>query len=91
MSNDVFVAFWSGVLCGMVLGVFIFSVIIAIKTGELKRTPHKIFEEEAQPDARQIFGGFCPYTAKKCETWACGTCPIERRERQYLESEDGQT
>ena len=37
MSNDVFVAFWSGVLCGMVLGVFIFSVIVAIRSGEFKR------------------------------------------------------
>ena len=35
--TDAFVAFWSGMLCGMIVGVFIFSVIIAIKTGELKR------------------------------------------------------
>ena len=86
--NDAFVAFWSGMLCGMIVGVLLFSIIIAIKAGDLKKTPGKIFEEEARPDARQIFGGVCPYTAKPCETFACETCEVERAERQFLESED---
>lgn len=84
--NDAFIAFWCGMLCGMVVGVMIFSVIVAIKTGEFKMRS-TIVREAFDPDARQIFRGICPYTAKKCETWACSTCPIEARERDYTERE----
>ena len=50
--NDAFVAFWSGMLCGMIVGVMIFSVIVAIKTGELKREPtaSEIFDEELRAE-----------------------------------------
>ena len=33
MSNDAFVAFWTGMMAGAVIGIFIFSIIIAIKAG----------------------------------------------------------
>lgn len=33
MTNDAFVAFWTGMMAGAVIGIFIFSVIIAIKSG----------------------------------------------------------
>lgn len=85
--TDAFVAFWCGMLCGIVVGVMIFSVIIAIKTGELKMRS-KITAEAFEPDARQIFGGRCPYTGNRCETFACATCNVEAAERQYLERED---
>lgn len=87
--NDAFVAFWCGMLCGMVVGVMIFSVIIAIKTGELKMRS-KIIAEAFEPDAhaRQIFGGRCPYTGYRCETFACATCNVEAAEREWLKRED---
>ena len=33
MPDDAFVAFWTGMMAGAVIGIFIFSVIIAIKAG----------------------------------------------------------
>lgn len=85
--NDAFVAFWCGMLCGMVVGIMIFSVIVAIKTGEFKR-PGAVVREAFDPDARQIFGGRCPYTGNRCETFACATCNVEAAEREYLKRED---
>lgn len=85
--NDAFVAFWCGMLCGMVVGIMIFSVIVAIKTGEFKR-PGAFVREKFDPDARQIFGGRCPYTDAPCTTFACGTCNVEAAECEYLKRED---
>ena len=50
--NDAFVAFCCGLMSGLVLGVFMFSVIIAIETGEFKR-PGAVVREELDPDRRQ--------------------------------------
>ena len=33
MPDDAFVAFWSGMMAGAVIGIFIFSVVLAIKAG----------------------------------------------------------
>ena len=30
MTNDAFVAFWTGMMAGAVIGIFIFSVVLAI-------------------------------------------------------------
>ena len=46
--TDAFVAFWSGVGCGMILGVFFFSVILAVKTNELRRETRR--EENDEPE-----------------------------------------
>lgn len=40
--TDAFVAFWSGLLCGMIVGVFIFAVIVAIRS---TNNYIKLFEE----------------------------------------------
>ena len=34
------------------------------------------------------FGGRCPYTDKKCKKWKCDKCPVEERERKWMEEPD---
>ena len=39
--------------------------------------------------AKKYFGGKCPYTGKKCESWECNGCPVEQEEREWIkESEE---
>ena len=35
--SDAFVAFFSGMMCGFILGIFTFSVILAIRMNEERR------------------------------------------------------
>lgn len=34
------------------------------------------------------FKGRCPYTDKKCESWECSKCPVEKEERKWAASID---
>ena len=43
--NDAFVAFWSGVGCGMIVGIFMFSVVLAIRMNEYKRENERKVQE----------------------------------------------
>ena len=36
---------------------------------------------------RKHFNGICPYTNKKCDTWTCGICEVEARERKFMEGD----
>ena len=44
---------------------------------------------ETDPDeyGREHFNGICPYTDKKCDTWTCGICEVEKRERRLMEGD----
>jgi len=44
---------------------------------------------ETDPDeyGREYFNGICPYTDKKCDTWTCGICEVEERERRFMEGD----
>lgn len=44
---------------------------------------------ETDPDeyGREYFKGICPYTNKKCDTWTCGVCEVEKRERRFMEGD----
>ena len=44
---------------------------------------------ETAPDeyGREHFKGICPYTDKKCDTWTCGICEVEARERKFMEGD----
>lgn len=33
------------------------------------------------------FKGICPYINKPCDTWTCGACEVERRERKFAEGD----
>ena len=46
------------------------------------------FASRVDEEAKAHFKGICPYTDKKCDTWTCGICEVEEREREYMESED---
>ncbi len=47
MINDAFVAFWSGMAGGVVVGIMLFSFILAMKTDEERRRLDKIkYEKE---------------------------------------------
>lgn len=39
--GDSFVAFWSGTAMGFVLGIFVFSIILAIRANEERRENEK--------------------------------------------------
>ena len=43
--DDAFVAFWSGVGCGMIVGIFMFSVVLAIRMNEFKRENERKVQE----------------------------------------------
>ena len=45
---------------------------------------------ETAPDeyGREHFNGICPYTDKKCDTWTCGICEVEERERKFMEGDN---
>ena len=78
MSNEVFVAFWSGAGLGLALDIIVAAVCAATNK-----------PEERRPDnAREIFGGRCPYTGEECGTWHCDTCVVEKFEREYLNKEE---
>ena len=34
MPDNAFVAFWSGMMAGAVIGIFIFAIILAIRAGK---------------------------------------------------------
>ena len=34
------------------------------------------------------FKGRCPYTDKKCKSWECDKCPVEKEERKWAHSID---
>lgn len=34
MPDDAFVAFWTGMMAGAVIGIFIFAIILAIRAGK---------------------------------------------------------
>ncbi len=36
---------------------------------------------------KEHFKGICPYTNKKCDTWTCGICEVEERERKFAEGD----
>lgn len=38
---------------------------------------------------REYFKGICPYTGKECKDWKCSDCPVEERERKWIERKDG--
>ena len=38
-------------------------------------------------EGKAFFNGVCPYTNKKCDTWTCGTCEVEERERKFAEGD----
>ena len=35
--------------------------------------------------AKEYFGGKCPYTGKKCESWECSRCQVEKNEKEWIE------
>ena len=37
---------------------------------------------------KAVFKGVCPYTNKKCDTWTCGICEVEERERKFAEGDN---
>ena len=45
------------------------------------------FASRVDEDGRKHFKGICPYTNKKCETWTCGICEVEERERKFAEGD----
>lgn len=42
---------------------------------------------EVNEYGREHFKGICPYTNKKCDTWTCGICKVEERERKFAEGD----
>lgn len=42
---------------------------------------------ETDEYGRKHFNGICPYTGKKCDTWTCGICEVEERERKFAEGD----
>lgn len=38
--------------------------------------------------AKEYFGGKCPYTGKKCESWECSRCQAEKNEKEWMEELD---
>ena len=36
---------------------------------------------------KEHFNGICPYINKPCDTWTCGACEVERRERKFAEGD----
>lgn len=46
------------------------------------------FASRVDEYGKEHFKGICPYTDKKCDTWTCGICEVEERERELAESED---
>lgn len=42
---------------------------------------------EVNEYGREHFKGICPYTNKKCDTWTCGICEVEERERKFAEGD----
>lgn len=42
---------------------------------------------ETDEYGRQHFNGICPYTNKKCDTWTCSVCEVEKRERKFMEGD----
>ena len=50
---------------------------------------HGLSEEEARDLwAQRFFRGYCPYTGKYCKKWNCHKCEVEKKEREYAESEE---
>lgn len=37
---------------------------------------------------KEHFKGICPYINKPCDTWTCGACEVERRERKFTEGDN---
>ena len=37
MANDAFVAFWSGMMVGAIIGIILFSVILAIRANDFRK------------------------------------------------------
>ena len=46
------------------------------------------FASRVDEDGREHFKGICPYTGKKCDTWTCGICEVEERERKFMEGDN---
>ena len=38
--------------------------------------------------AKEYFGGKCPYTGKKCESWECSRCQVEQNEKEWMEESE---
>lgn len=77
-----FVAFFVGCFVGATVGMFFFAVVMVSNDAERRQDTH------INKDARQYFGGLCPYTAQECESWRCNECEVEKAEREYLNEED---
>lgn len=39
---------------------------------------------------KDYFQGRCPYTDKECKDWNCSECPVEERERKWVEGKEGE-
>jgi len=49
--------------------------------------PTVTLEVKPDEDAKRYFYGICPYTDKKCDTWTCGVCEVEAREKAFMEGD----
>lgn len=37
---------------------------------------------------RELFKGRCPYTDKKCESWKCEDCEVEKAEIDFADNKN---
>ena len=62
---------------------------------EYQRLVDKLKGIKAQPVSaigidiygKEHFKGICPYINKPCDTWTCGACEVEERERKFAEGD----
>ena len=54
---------------------------------EPMKFPEGLVAVTPNDEGRKHFNGICPYIGKKCETWTCGICEVEERERKFAEGD----